>query len=143
MAKVGRPLKKIEDCLPVGWQDVILEMSAEGLSDVEIRAKLCLLGGKFNHEIWYALIEREKEFSEIIKKGKVLCQAWWEEQGRKGLHDQYFQPALWFINMKNRFKDDWKDKTDIEHSVSDSTIEKFKDISSGELLDKARAIINK
>lgn len=45
--------------------------------------------------------------------------------------------------LKNRQPEKWRDKTDIEHSVSDSTIEKFKDISSGELLDRAKAIINK
>jgi hypothetical protein len=141
MAKPGRPPKKLEDCLPKNWRDIILDMSAEGLSDVEIRAQLCLAGGKFNYDTWYALKDREKEFAETLQIGKLLCQAWWEKQSRISLSDQNFQTGNWYANMKNRFG--WRDKTDIEHSLSDSTVEKFATLSVTELLTKANAIIGK
>ena len=104
----GRPRKTIQNCLPENWKDIILEMSAKGCSHVEIRAHLCLMGGKFSHETWYALKDREQEFSDTIKIAGVLCQAWWERMGRNNITAQYFQTGLWYANMKNRFG--WRDQ---------------------------------
>lgn len=112
--KTGRPSKTVANCLPENWKEVIIDMSTYGMSDVEIRAKLCLLGGKFNYDTWYALKKREVEFAETLKIGKVLCQGWWEEQGRSSLrHDkqEVFETGLWYANMKNRFG--WSDKQEI------------------------------
>ena len=112
----GRPRKTVKNCMPKGWEEMILELSAEGCSETEIRAKLCLAGGKFNHGTWYALKEREEEFLEVLVKGKLLARAWWEEQARTRLYHtgfERFETALWHINMKNRFG--WKD-TDEEGS---------------------------
>jgi hypothetical protein len=44
--------------------------------------------------------------------GKRKSEAWWEEEARRSLHDKEFQTALWFINMKNRFR--WSDKTEVQ-----------------------------
>jgi len=43
--------------------------------------------------------------------------------------------------LKNRQPERWKDKTDIEHSMSDSTIEKFSTLPVSELLKKANELI--
>lgn len=113
----GQPKKTVENCMPENWDKIILEKSAEGCSDVEIRAHLCMLGGKFSHETWYALIEREIAFSETIKKGKILCQAWWERVSREHLYhtkEMNFETGSWYANMKNRFG--WHDKQEIKHS---------------------------
>ena len=126
MAKRGRPCKTTENCLPEDWENVILEMSAEGCSDIEIRANLCLLGGSFSHQTWYALIEREQEFLDTIKKGKVLCQGWWENQGRTSLNKQFFKTGLWYANMKNRFG--WRDPGEMSVNF-DNAAEHFKTIA--------------
>ena len=123
---MGRPRKTVENCLPDNWKEVILARSAEGCSDVEIRAELCLLGGSFSHQTWYALEEREEEFFETIKKGKVLCQAWWEKQGRIALNDKVFQTGLWYANMKNRFM--WRDNHD-QNITFENAEEHFKVIA--------------
>ena len=112
---VGRPQRKVKDTLPHDWQDQILRMSAQGMSDVEIRARLCTGGnlkGVFRHDLWDAFISRDEEFSTTIKKGKTLCQAWWEATAREGLHKKYFQTGCWTMNMKNRFG--WRDRTEVE-----------------------------
>lgn len=111
----GRPKKTVKNCLPENWKEIILQLSSEGMSDVEIRAELCIAGGKFSHETWYALKERDAEFSETLNIGKVLCQAWWEKQSRTRLYHSkgsIFETGSWYANMKNRFG--WRDKNDID-----------------------------
>lgn len=114
----GRPPKKKEDFFPKNWKEKIFEMSAKGMSDIEIRAELCTKKGTFSLDLWYALLKRDEEFSEAVQIGKVLCQAWWEKQSRIRLYHSkgsIFETGSWYANMKNRFG--WKDKT--EHDVSD------------------------
>lgn len=110
--KVGRPAKDVNDVLPENWKDLVLRMSDEGKSEVEIRSELCRVGGKFSIQLWYDLEKRNEEFSETLKIGSQLCQAWWERCGREHLYHgkgTVFETGLWTMNMKNRFK--WTDKT--------------------------------
>ena len=103
----GRPKKQIEDFLPKDWKEKIYQWSSEGQSAVEIRANFCMAGGTFSEDLWTALEEREEEFSRTVKKASVLCQQWWEKQGRTNLRCNIFQTGLWYANMKNRFG--WRD----------------------------------
>lgn len=109
---VGRPRKTLSSVLPNDWKEQILNMMAQGMSEVEVRAKLSMLNGKFHEQLWYSLQDRNEEFSQTIKIGKLLSMAWWEEQGRTNITSKEFQTALWFINMKNRFG--WRDKPEEE-----------------------------
>lgn len=103
----GRP-KKTLDCLPDGWQELVIEMAKEGASDVEIRAELDI-----SDDLWYRFIEEEPEFSLTIKRAKRYCQAWWEKHGRKlATGESNGNPASWMFNMKNRFK--WRDRPEEE-----------------------------
>ena len=110
--KMGRPLKTVDNCLPKNWQEIILQKSSEGWSEVEIRAHLCLMGGKFCQKTWDAIKKRESDFLLTIRKAKELCEAWWIQQGRESVKSRNFQTGLWFINMKNRFG--WSDKQETE-----------------------------
>jgi hypothetical protein len=143
----GRPPTNLS-ILPDDWQDKILAMSAQGMSGVEIRAKLCTSGSpgkpnwKFNDKLWDALAERETEFSLTVKRGQALCQAWWEEMGRNNLKhskEKVFETALWFINMKNRFG--WKDKQEIDHGITDESFEKYKTLSIDQLKTRLKEIM--
>lgn len=135
--KTGRPLKTKESVLPANWKELVFNFAASGLSKEEIYLQFYR-----KHNSWFDdLYERDLEFSAVIKKAENLCKGWWIEQSRKSLKRQYYQSALWYMNMKNRFG--WKDKTDIEHSMSDSTIEKFASLPVQELIAKANAIIGK
>lgn len=73
------------------------------------------------------------EFSDAVKVAIHKSQAWWEREGRLatfGGHDG-FNATAWIFNMKNRFKEDWRDKQDIEHvgsvgvTMSDADLEKI------------------
>ena len=108
----GRPTKKLQDMqFPSNWKDIIFEMSLQGCSDVEIRAKLLTSSGvkaKTIEYMWYKLQEIDEEFSRTVQIAHKLCNAWWEREGREGLKAQVFNTGLWYANMKNRFG--WADK---------------------------------
>jgi len=108
-----------------GWKNDILSLYAEGASDVEIRGLIIeKMEGRDSctFHLWERWLEEVPEFLETIKKGRELCQIWWESQGRKNLQNRDFSPTLWFMNMKNRFRDDWKDKHEHDHTSSDGSM---------------------
>jgi len=119
----GRPKKTLETViekqeLREDWKEHILFLMSQGYSDVEVRVELSKdMNNKFSHNLWYTLQERNEEFLETIQIGKVLCQAWWESQGRISLRAKTFNTGLWYANMKNRFG--WKDK---QHVESDNNV---------------------
>lgn len=104
----GRPQKTLKD-LPKNWKTTVLALMSNGASQAEVKAKLSL-----SNDLFSRLIKDEIEFSETIKKGMLLREAWWEKKGRENLENKNFSPVLWYMNMKNRFG--WKDKQEVEHS---------------------------
>ena len=114
----GRPLKILEI-----WNDKIkqqvLQLYKEGASDIEIVALL-----QISRETFYDWLKKDdekddeifKSFSDTIKTGKILSQCWWEKHGRVQLENKDFNNTLWFMNVKNRFSKDWRDKQETEHS---------------------------
>ena len=96
--KVGRPTKyKPEMC------KTVLELMKEGASQEEVCGHLDIA-----RETFYRWKDENKEFSDTIKRGVRLSQAWWEKEGRTSLRDREFNYTGWYMNMKNRFK--WADK---------------------------------
>ena len=98
----GRPLKKLED-LPEGWENIIINLSKEGASIVELAVELDI-----SRNTLKALSERNEYFLNTIKKCKRYCEAWWLSKGRTELDNKDFSYTGWYMNMKNRFG--WADK---------------------------------
>lgn len=109
----GRPKKTI-DLLPADWQDAILELYHQGGSDKEVKALIYSWMGTFSNDLWERWLKEEERFSETIKKGKILSEAWWEKQGRINLTMTHFNATLWYMNMKNRFG--WADSQKVDHT---------------------------
>lgn len=103
----GRPQKTLDD-LPKGWKAKVLKEMGEGASQKEIMAEL-----KIGSQLFYDLVKRDKEFSNTIKKGIEMAEAWWMKQGRINLKAKRFNAVLWYMNMKNRFG--WKDRAEVDH----------------------------
>ncbi len=100
---MGRPTKyKPEMC------ETVIELMTEGASQFEVLAELGICEDTF-----YRWKKENKEFSESIKRGVQLSQAWWERKGRISLDDRQFNSSLWYMNMKNRFK--WADKQEVKN----------------------------
>lgn len=106
--RTGRPKKSLSD-LPKNWEDIVLSLMEEGASKIEVKAEL-----RVSNDLFERLVKEEPVFSDAIKRGEQLSQAWWERMGRKNLGNKEFSPVLWYMNMKNRFG--WRDKQEIEHS---------------------------
>jgi hypothetical protein len=110
MAKhAGRPQSKLD--LPDGWYNDVLTLYKQGASDVEIKALIYTWRGTFSNDLWERWVKDEPEFSETIKAGKMLSEAWWQENGRTNLQNKDFNFTGWYMNMKNRFG--WKDRQDV------------------------------
>ena len=106
----GRP-KAIFD-LPENWYNEVLSLYKEGASDVEIKALIYQWRGSFSNDLWERWLKEEEQFSETIKMGKLISEAWWSKSGRKNLENRDFSYTGWYMNMKNRFG--WTDKQAVD-----------------------------
>ena len=120
MSELGRPTKyKPEMC------DQVIVLMSEGASLVEVAAELGICKGTLHD--WK---KANAEFSDSIKRGVQLSQAWWEKQGRTNLFNPYqgdsFSASLWYMNMKNRFG--WRDKQEVTGSDGGPIDVQFTDV---------------
>ncbi len=83
----------------------VVNLMKEGASKTEVAAELDI-----NRDTLYLWCKKYPEFSDAIKRGEGLSQAWWERQGRTSLRDKEFNYTGWYMNMKNRFG--WRDKNE-------------------------------
>lgn len=111
--KAGAPKKDLSE-LPDNWYNQVLDLYKDGASDVEVKALIYDWRGTFSNDLWDRWIKEEPEFSETIKKGQMLSEAWWSRSGRVNLKEREFNYTGWYMNMKNRFG--WKDKQEVEQS---------------------------
>lgn len=87
---------------PTKYKSVMLKkvtrLMSAGASKVEVAAALGV-----TRDTIYEWSRTNQEFSDTIKMGETLSQAWWEKKARLSLEPGKINTALWFINMKNRF----------------------------------------
>lgn len=110
----GRPLVGLES-FPDKWYDEVLELYSEGASDVEVKALIYSWRGSFSNDLWDRLLKDEEQFSETIKNGRLLSEAWWTKNGRSNLQNKDFSYTGWYMNMKNRFG--WADKQEVQSDM--------------------------
>ena len=111
--KTGAP-KKTPGQLPSDWREAVLELYHQGGSDKEVKALILIWMGRFSNDLWGRWLREEEDFSETIKRGRILSEAWWEHKGRSNLNNKEFNATLWYMNMKNRFG--WADSQKIDHT---------------------------
>lgn len=109
----GRPTKYM-----IEWCNIVVDMMTEGASRAEVCAALPDKNtGKLGicWDTFDDAIKKHPEFSGAVKKGLQLGQAWWEKKGRTNLENSKFNYTGWFMQVKNRFPKDWRDKQEYEH----------------------------
>lgn len=113
---MGRPIKyKPEFC------KTVIALMKDGASKIEVCAELGICYDTLLDWCNDKSDRYKEDFSESIKMGTLLSQAWWEKEGRVGLKDKDLNSTLWFMNMKNRFRKSpvpWADKTEQEVSAN-------------------------
>lgn len=56
------------------------------------------------------------EFSDAVKDGQAAAILWWENRARAVAAGEDGNPTLVIFGLKNRAPDEWRDKTETEHS---------------------------
>lgn len=58
------------------------------------------------------------DFMDAVNEAVELAQGWWEYNGKKAVFGEVpgFNATAFIFNMKNRFPDDWRDRTQQEIS---------------------------
>lgn len=106
----GRPTDYTDDMC-----DKVIELGREGASKAEMSFALGIARSTF--ALWE---QKHPAFSEAVKEACDLAQGWWEHNGRKATFGGVpnFNSTAFIFTMKNRFKEDWRDKVETEHSGS-------------------------
>ena len=128
---VGRPKIRIEDLVakglwPEDWKEIIYQMGREGKQHTHIMERFNLARDTF-----YKLKQRDSEFSEAVKKMETLAQNYWlsfmEDSFVKG-DSKSINSNLWSLVMRNKFKDDWSEKKEIDVTTQGDKIKGDNDI---------------
>lgn len=64
----------------------------------------------------YQWIEIHPEFSDAIKQGQAAAILWWEDRARAIANGHDGNATITIFGLKNRAPDEWRDKTETEHS---------------------------
>lgn len=108
-SKGGRPSKYRPDMC-----ETVIEMGKQGASKAQIASEL---GIHIDTIYDWDADESKPEFSEALKLAMTHSQAWWENLGRDGISQgQRFNATAFIFQMKNRFSEHYKDRTEHEHS---------------------------
>lgn len=104
----GRPTKYTPDMC-----DRVIELGKTGASKHEMALELGIAMSTF--DVWQ---NENPQFSEAVSRSLELSQGWWEKNGRLATFGAFdgFNATSFIFNMKNRFRDSWKDKQETEHS---------------------------
>ena len=93
----------------------VIEYGHKGKSRMQIAA---LLGvAKATIQNWEAA---HPDFLAAMTHARDLAQAWFEDRGQIGLNlpTKEFNTALWAKQVSNRFREDYTDRKEVEHSGS-------------------------
>lgn len=106
--RVGRPTK-----YGPAMCETVLDLGAAGKSKAQIASQLGI--SRETLDIW---ARTHKEFSDSVKAAQELALAWWENKGQEHTFEsgKGFNATAFIFQMKNRFRDDYRDTTAHEHS---------------------------
>lgn len=110
MAERGRPTDyKPEYC------EQVIELGKQGKS----LAQMCA-----NFDISRQTIDNwanaHPDFLEALSRAKVHAQAFWEDEGFKGMTSDKFNAAVWKKSMEARFREDYTERH--EHDVRQNVV---------------------
>jgi hypothetical protein len=57
------------------------------------------------------------EFLEALSRAEAHCQAWWEDEGQKGMTAPGFNAAVWKKSVEARFRDDYTERREVNQTL--------------------------
>ena len=106
--KVGRP-----SSYDASFCDLVLDLGAAGKSKAQIAAAIGVVRNTLDN--W---AETHPEFLSALKAAKELELAWWENAGQMNMTRQGFNATAFTFQMKNRFRDDYRDVSATDVNVN-------------------------
>jgi hypothetical protein len=131
--KGGRP--RLELTMPPEWYSIIVEAGREGKHITDF---LITLG--ISWEGHYALLKRNKKYSEAFKQYEKLCEQWWFNKAHEAMESgqsNKFNQRLWSIIMSNKFKENWRDERKLDITTQGDKINETNQIQI-EIIRKAK-----
>lgn len=97
----------------------VVAMGKYGASKAEMALELDI-----DYTTFLAWQDKHEEFSKAVKRAEQNSKGWWERLGRQSANGEVdgFNATSFIFNMKNRFKDDWKDRHDLNHGSEDGSM---------------------
>lgn len=129
--KIGRPSK-----YDPTYCDLVLELGAEGMSKAQMAA--CIGVNRDTLQEWSRV---HPEFSVALKNATELALAWWETAGQRNMTRQGFNATAYIFQMKNRFRDEYRDVAAMEHTGKDGGPIETKSTSLDELESRIASIV--
>lgn len=87
----------------------VIELGRRGKSKAQIAASLDVSRQTLDN--W---TQTHPEFLDAVKAARDLALAWWEDQGQAGLTAEKFNATAFIFQVKNRFRDDYADRSSHE-----------------------------
>ena len=118
--KKGRGRPRLESTMKQMWKEIMLEAGLDGKHTTEV---LIQLGISWNGH--YALLERNKEYSQTYSEFLKLAENYWYNLALEAMKENggiKFNTKLWETIMKNRFKDNWKTERQIDVTTAGQKI---------------------
>ena len=104
--------------------DLVIELGKEGASKAEMAAECGVSRPTFD-----AWCEAHEEFLYSVKEAFSFSQAWWEKKGRVATFGGVdgFNATSFIFNMKNRFPNDWREKTEqaVTHTFHEDALDEL------------------
>lgn len=102
----GRPTK-----YEPAFCETVIELAKDGKSPIQMCAHFDISRQTIDN--WAV---QYPEFLDALTRAKAHAQAWWEDQGTKGMVSDKFNAAVWKTVVQARFRDDYTERRDIEIS---------------------------
>lgn len=112
MAERGRPSE-----YDPSYCGEVIELGLRGKSKAQIASHFDVSRQTIDN--WAAA---HPAFLEALNRAMVHCQAWWEDEGQKGMILPGFNAAVWKKSVEARFRDDYTEKREIDHKSSDGSM---------------------
>lgn len=90
------------------WCEQVIELGRIGKSICQIAAALDV-----DRKTLANLAGKHPELADALHRSRELAQAWWEDLGQKGCQTRDFNAQAYSLQVRNRFPQDWRERTDL------------------------------